>query len=589
MSLFLCPRARPLTTGAAAAVRGATKQIRTLTAVGLSGTASRWMPCGGSQGSWPRCSGRSTSWRPTPTTTCMAQLRCGRRTLFSHHGIRDYEQLPSDYKDQVGLPFSSKELTDAEAQRIFGPNMKTTAANYLLRVLHGRRIAGTLDDPAYAVNTMRFSDEQIGAALAYLRKTVPVEEVRNAGLRAEDELMQMEEDMAKAEKAKEGGAEPEEAAKAEAPYTEDPVYGHSAFDQIRANNEAKQKARDLAEEKERLEREEQEGIVTGTLAEVDQVTGGERTRAITNPKIQAYYDEAQSDLAEPPQMSAAARIMPSAAVVALVVGLLFAVSAVYEEPAERYRMFPQVTTSQATVAALVGLNVLVYMAWKVPPLWKHLNKWFIVAIATPRPLSMFTTIFSHQSLSHLVTNMLPLVVIGPALHDELGRADFLTLFLGCGSLAFVGSLATYTLRGMLGTTTIGASGATLGLCAAYFWEHRMDGFKFFGLPDNGVHGIIFLAGLVALQLAGLGKTLARRIDLASHLTGLAAGVATMEAIQRRKSSEGEEGKKSVIEIWFWLKPWLHARVEANEAAMVAALAEAEAEADAEAKKKKEKK
>lgn len=587
MSLFLCPRARPLTIGAAAAVRGATKQMRTSTVLGLSGTASRWISCNAGQSLWSRYSGNTTSRILKPTT---APPRSCRRTLFTHHGIRDYEQLPSDYKDPAGLAFGSKELSEAEAQHIFGPTMKAGPANYLLRVLHGRRIAGTLDDPAYAVNTMRFSDEQMAAALAYLRKTAPVDEVRNAGLRAEDELMQMEEDMAKAETAKAAGDKDDgKAGVVEAPYTEDPVYGHSAFDQIRANNEAKQRARDKAEEAERLEREAQEGIVSGPLAETDQVAGGSRTRAISNPKIQEYYNDAQSDLAEPPQMSAAARILPSVAVVALVVGVLFAVSAVYEEPAARYRMLPSLTTSQATVAALVGLNVLVYMAWKVPPLWKHLNRLFIVSVATPRPAALFASVFSHQALSHLVTNMLPLVVIGLALHDELGRADFLTLFLACGSLAFAGSLTTYTLRGMLGTTTLGASGATLGLCAAYFWEHRMDGFRFFGLPEHGVHGIIFFAALLALQLAGLGKTLARKIDLASHLSGMAAGVAMMEAIRKRKEKEGGdgmEGQRGVIEVWFWLKPWLHKRAEQNEVAMVAALAEAEAEEKAKESKEK---
>ncbi|XWW92656.1 hypothetical protein V2A60_000581 [Cordyceps javanica] len=457
--------------------------------------------------------------------------------------------------------------------------MKTEPANYLLRVLHGRRVAGTLDDPAYAVNTIQFTNDQIVTALAYLRKMAPVEEVRNAGLRAEDELAQIEEQMAKAEEAKEGKAEDAEGpAKPDVPYTEDPVYGHSVFDQIRATNRAKQKARDLAEEKERQEREERDGVVSGPLAELDQGGAGRQTRAITNPKIKAYYEEAQSDLTEPPQMSAAARILPSAIVAALVLGIMAAVSLVYEEPAKRYRLIPDISTSQATVAALVGLNLLVYLAWKVPPLWKHLNKFFIVSIATPRPLAMFTTIFSHQSLSHLLANMVPLIVIGPALHDEMGRANFLTVFLACGSLSFVGSLVTYTLRGMLGTTTIGGSGATLGLCAAYFWEHRMDGFKFFGLPENGVHGVIFLAGLLALQLAGLGKALARKIDLASHLAGFAAGIASIEAIQRtarqRQSSEGEG--RSVFEIWFWLKPWLHARVEAKQAAAASALAEDEA-------------
>ncbi|ATY58257.1 rhomboid family [Cordyceps militaris] len=505
--------------------------------------------------------------------------------LFSNHRICDYEQLPNDYQDRVGLPFSINELTHVEVQRIFGADMKPEPANHLLRVLHGRRVAGTLDDPAYAVNTAQFTYEQMGKALAYLRKTVPVEEVRNAGLRAEDELAQMEGQMAEAKEANEREVEHEEGVIArEAPYTEDPVYGHSVFDQIRATNRAKQKARDVAATKDRLEREEREGTIPGTLAELNQESHGHRTKAITNPTIQAYYEAAQSDLVEPPDMSVAARILPSAIFVTLLLGLMAAISMVYEEPARRYRLIPEISTAQATVAALVAVNLLVYMAWKVPPLWKYLNGLFIVSVATPRPLAMFTTIFSHQSLSHLLANMLPLIVIGPALHDEMGRADFLTLFLACGSLSFVGSLTTYTLRGMLGTTTIGGSGATLGLCAAYFWEHRMDGFKFFGLPEHGVHGIIFLAGLLALQLAGLGKALARKIDLASHLAGFAAGMASIEVIQRtaRQRQANEVEGRSVIEVWFWLKPWLRAWLDEKQA--TAAVAEAEREAQRKDKK-----
>ncbi|OAA73456.1 rhomboid family protein [Cordyceps fumosorosea ARSEF 2679] len=565
MNIFLCSRARPLATGAAAAVREATKNLRHSPTLGLARPTSRWISCAGRKDLRPRYCGYMVAWCQTPA---IAQPHSRRRTLFSHHGIRDYEQLPSEYQDKTGLPFRSKELSEAEVQRIFGADMKTEPGNYLLRVLHGRRVAGTLDDPMYAVNTRQFTDEQVDRALAYLRKVAPVEEIRNAGLRAEDELAVIEKQMGKTARAAAEVRPNDDKAETEreVPYVQDPVYGHSVFDQIRATNRAKQKARDVAKEKERLEREEREGIVSGTLEELDQGSRGPQTRAITNPKIQAYYEAAQSDLSEPPEMSAWARILPSAVVTALVLGVMAAIGIVYEEPAQRYRLFPEISTAQATVAALVGVNVLVYLAWKVPPLWKHLNKYFIVSVATPRPLAMFAAIFSHQSLGHLLANMVPLMVIGPALHAELGgRADFLTLFLACGSLGFVGSVATYALRGMLGTTTMGGSGATLGLCAAYFWAHRSDGFRFLGLPEGGVHGIVFLAALLGLQLAGVGRALERKIDLASHLAGFAAGVAGVEAVRRRtamrsRATEGRDGR-SVIEVMYWLKPALQAQMD----------------------------
>lgn len=565
MSLFLCPRARPLATSAAATVTRATTPPTTI--LGLSTTTTRWISYGASRSRRLSCQSQSLWQQRRPTAWPPPSQRTSRRTFFNDSRIRDYEQLPADYRDQVGLPFRGSDLSETEAQSIFGAKMRAARANHLLRVLHGRRIAGTLEDPAYAGHTAQFSDDEMDAALAWLRRTAPVEEVRNAGLRAEDELMQMEaEEAAREEKARKKAEGKEDAQAEEKPeeakYTEDPVYGHSELDQIRADNEA-EAAKEAVEEAKRREKAEEEGAVPGTLAKRDEF-GVTTERPIANPAIQAYYNAAQSNLKEPPKKGTMARVLPSMAGVALVLGLMAAASMVYEEPAERFRLLPQVSTAYATVGTIVAFNALVYLAWKAPPLWKYMNKFFIVSVATPRTLSIFLTIFSHQSIKHLATNMIPLIFIGPALHNELGRADFLTLFLACGSIGFLGSLATYAARGMLGTTTLGSSGATLGLCAAYFWEHRMDGFRIMGLPPDGVHGVIFLALLAAVQLRLLGKTLSKRVDVASHVAGMAAGVAGVEALQRtamaRQGRENGEGR-SVIEVWFWMKPWLHARAE----------------------------
>ncbi len=470
-------------------------------------------------------------------------LRCeygNRRTLFAPKGIRDYEELPRDYRDQGGLSFSNKELSDAEAERIFGPEFEPAAANRLLRILHGRRVAGTLDDPAYAVNTAQYTPDQIEAALAYLRKTLPVEEVRNAGLRAEDELAQIEQEMEQAEKRKSGVAEGEQEAEAAVEYKEDPVYGESTFDKIRARNQAKQRARDKAAEEERKAREARQEVNSGPLAK----TTGQQ-RQITNPRVAEYYEKAQSEMQEPEQLRLWERILPAATVVTLVLGFMAAVSMVYDEPSPRYRVLRELTTSQATVATIIAINGLVYLGWRFPPLWAFFNKYMLFVVGQVRPVTLFTSVFSHQKFSHLVMNMVPLWFIGTALHDEIGRADFLTLYMACGSLGFLGSLVSYTARGWLMVSSLGGSGATLGLLSAYFWEHRMDGFKILGLPQDGVHGVVFLALIVAVQLAALGRTAKLQVDVASHIAGIVAGMAGIELLNRRNDGRGKE----VIEIW----------------------------------------
>lgn len=174
-----------------------------------------------------------------------------------------------------------------------------------------------------------------------------------------------------------------------------------------------------------------------------------------------------------------------------------------------------------------------------------------MSIGIPKPFSLFGSIFSHQALRHLAVNMLPLLTVGPLLHEDIGRANFLMLFIGCGSLGFLGSLATYTYRGWLGVTTLGASGGMFGVCSAYFWEHRKDGFKLFGLPDNGVHGIVFWSLLVALQLATIGSTAKQKLDVASHLVGTICGVVGIELIQRSQAKRANEQKdKQVFELTY---------------------------------------
>ncbi|KAL6867884.1 hypothetical protein J3F83DRAFT_738385 [Trichoderma novae-zelandiae] len=528
------------------AARGISRQAATcsIATSAANAAASRWMSCCSLQGSGRGGALRQTEW--TGLKACR-RLDGGRRTFFAPKTIRNYEELPKDYRDQTGLAFGGRDLSEAEVDKIFGTGIGGKRANHLLRILHGRRVAGTLEDPAFAIHTAQFTDEEIARALAYLRKTVPVEEIRNAGLRAEDELEQLELEMQqaaekKAKASKSDGKEGQEEDPADV-YKPDPIYGRSKVDEMRARVRAREKAREKALEEELKAKEAAEGV-SGPLAKRD-----DQVREITNPRVAEYYKAAQSGLEAPPELKPWERILPSATVVALVLGFIAAVAMVYEEPAPRYRLFREVSTSHATVGALIGINALVYLGWRIPPLWSLFNRYMIFVVATVRPVTMFTAAFSHTKLSHLLVNMVPLWFVGTRLHDEIGRADFLALYLGCGSVGFLGSLVTYTLRGWLTVTSLGASGATLGLCSAYFWEHRADGFKIFGLPPDGVHGIVFLALITAVQLAGLGKTAKLKVDIASHIAGIVAGILGIELLnrtERRKTPPGED--KAVIDI-----------------------------------------
>lgn len=75
-------------------------------------------------------------------------------------------------------------------------------------------------------------------------------------------------------------------------------------------------------------------------------------------------------------------------------------------------MWPNVPPAAATVIGLIGVNVAVWMMWKIPPAWRMLNKYFISVPVFPYSASMVGSVFSHQQLRHLGVNMAILWFIG---------------------------------------------------------------------------------------------------------------------------------------------------------------------------------
>ena len=502
----------------------------------------RWLSCSAPHGlpvSIPRAK-TPLATRIRITATSANKSPGSPRTVFSVAVKKRYEDLPRNYSDKTGLPFRDKPLSGEEVGSIFGPSeISVKDANSLLRILHGRRVAGTLKDPAFYGNTAQFARRKIQKALVYLRATIPVEEVRNAGLRAEDELNEMDRKEER-QKTQKGSVSKDEELEDE---EDDPVYGRSALAEVRARNKALQKAQETAQQaameaKKAKEAEARKNEPPGSLVVVD----GQEVR-LSNPRTAKLYLEATSGIKEVPEMSVAERILPSVVVVLLAVGFMAAVALVYEDPATRHRLFPDIRASTATLTVLVGLNALVWILWKVPVAWKFLNRNMIMVVALPRPLSMFLSAFSHQTFFHLLPNMVILWFLGQSLHDEIGRANFLALFISCGALSQLSSLVGHGVRGALYTTSLGASGAVLGICTAYLWEHRMDGFTFFGLPDNGVHGIVALATVVGLQISLLWWTKGHTVDMASHIGGMLAGGLGIELINRAGQNKDLEWRR----------------------------------------------
>jgi membrane associated rhomboid family serine protease len=86
----------------------------------------------------------------------------------------------------------------------------------------------------------------------------------------------------------------------------------------------------------------------------------------------------------------------------------------------------------------------------------------------PAPLTVFTSMFVHSGLWHLLGNMIYLWIFGDNVEDSMGHLRFLAFYLLCGLAA---ALTQVLLSPGSTTPMVGASGAIAGVLGAYLVLH----------------------------------------------------------------------------------------------------------------------
>lgn len=150
--------------------------------------------------------------------------------------------------------------------------------------------------------------------------------------------------------------------------------------------------------------------------------------------------------------------------------------------------------------------------------------------AVPPWMTLFTCIFLHGGLMHLVGNMWFLYIFGDNVEDRFGHFGYALMYMVCGVAASLGHLLSSP-----GSTipTVGASGAIAGVLGAYFVMFR--GARVVTLLPLGVFTQIvavpapFFLGLWFLfQFVSATMTPGEGGGVAwwAHIGGFIAGVAT---------------------------------------------------------------
>lgn len=246
----------------------------------------------------------------------------------------------------------------------------------------------------------------------------------------------------------------------------------------------------------------------------------------------------------------AARIFPSALVSALILAGLYLLTETYVPPPSAARLWPDTPPALATCFALLNINLLIFLAWRFPPLYRPFNKYLLQTPGYPTALSVLGNVFSHQDPKHLFMNMLILMGAGPQLHELVGRADFLAIYLAGGVLGSLGSLVVSVAARNFATSSLGASGALAATIGALLLLKDADAFTVPFFPEYRIpissYGL--LGACLAYEVWGLTRGGRTGMDHVAHLGGYSTGMAAAGLLKWRVAERrrvAEEKKKEM--------------------------------------------
>lgn len=170
---------------------------------------------------------------------------------------------------------------------------------------------------------------------------------------------------------------------------------------------------------------------------------------------------------------------------------------------------------------LVAINVIVFLGLSMIGMtedsafmMEHGAMYVPYLMKGERYYTLLTSLFLHFGFSHLMNNMIMLLVIGYNLEPEIGKLRFILIYIGSGLAGNVVS-AWCDINSGSYAVSAGASGAIFGIVGALLYvvirNHGRVG-------EISTRGLILMAGLSLYY----GFT-AQGVDNAAHIGGLVSG------------------------------------------------------------------
>ena len=202
----------------------------------------------------------------------------------------------------------------------------------------------------------------------------------------------------------------------------------------------------------------------------------------------------------------------------------------------------------------IGLNLWVFFAWQLPlnpqetqtyfSAFGFVPESFFGQLSAPPNLgamawewcTVYTSMFSHGDVFHLLGNMLFLYLFGDNMEDAMGKARYGIFYLSCGLLA---ALAQGLANPDSPIPMVGASGAISGVMAGYLLLYPRANVRFFYWFFIFI-GSVYLPAYLLLgfwlveQAIALPESMqpAGGVAIAAHLGGFGAGLALTPFFKR---------------------------------------------------------
>ncbi|XP_054720196.1 presenilins-associated rhomboid-like protein, mitochondrial [Uloborus diversus] len=178
---------------------------------------------------------------------------------------------------------------------------------------------------------------------------------------------------------------------------------------------------------------------------------------------------------------------------------------------------------QKVASCIIGINLCVFLLWKVPYFFPTMGKYFCSSPALKSScLPMFLSTFSHYSFLHLAANMYVLYSFSTTAITYFGKEQFVALYCSAGVISSFTSYAYKVFSGRL-VTSLGASGALMAILSSMCFQYPDIPLQIVFFPFFTFSAGAAIKAIMAVDVVGLFAKW-KLFDHAAHLGGAVWGI-----------------------------------------------------------------